>query len=623
MVVFGYKLKTHELITFVTLIFLILAIPVSVYLVKQTQIFKSKASGNFNVGVNIVGITHSGSDEINANLAEIARMGGKIVRVFAAKDQISNDEASQRLDSFLNRAQAYNISVIVSFIDFYGSGYRPQGTESFYTGNFNGIPLLNHDFFASGYKNSYMQFVQTIVSRNKSHSNIYAWEIGNELKDETDPGTFINFMRDVSSTVKRLDPNHSIASGMLNAGHTNLSPDALYGALPDINIVTIHMYNGDRSGTADADWAVANGRTVIDEEAGFSGNGDRSQQMRDEINYWRNHGVSALLQWGFIAKNLGDNGFGDRDFGMDTLWHTDYDNLFVLYQSYNGGSNPNPSPGASTPPGTGGSCNIGYQSPVLKDSCSSCIAGKDPNLADSMKRLNASKFSSCPTKDLLSYWCNGGISSQAMKDCIKWKKACGASCAGDWVMADAACNQDKCANCVLQNRDDILPFFRQNEWDVNCQNYTKIVNNWCGTNMDPAGCKEVKEGICRSSCVAGAVASPTPSPTPGISPSPSPSPSSSPTPSPSPSPSPTPTPSPSPTPTPTPTPSPSPSPTPSPRLSAEKVKFDLNNDNKINTVDVGIFKNIMRSGNYSQKYDFNMDGIINTMDYAIIVNNLK
>ncbi|KKQ85529.1 MAG: hypothetical protein UT04_C0002G0001, partial [Candidatus Daviesbacteria bacterium GW2011_GWF2_38_7] len=498
---FGYKLKLYELITFAILIILILAIPSSVYLVKKTQILKSKATSNFNVGVNIVGITHLGPDDMEANLAEIARMGGKVVRVFAPKDEVSHEVAAQRLDDFLSRAQRYGITVIVALIDFYGSGYRPQGTEGFYTDNFNGIPLLNHDFFAGGYRGAYKQFIETVVSRNKHHSNIYAWEIGNELKDDKSPETFIDFMKDIASTIKNLDPGHSIASGMLSAGHANLSPEALYNAVPDINIVTIHMYNGNRAGEQDTAWAQVNGKVFIDEEAGYSGSGDRTSQMRDEIEFWKSRGAAAILQWGFIAGGLGDNGFGDRDFGMDTIWHSDYNNLFSLYQSFNGGGNPAPPPG-------GGSCNIDYQSPSLKDSCSACLSSKDPGLAGSFKSLNPSKFNSCSTKELLAYWCNGGISPQAMKDCLKWKSACGASCAGEWVMADANC-QDSCSNCVLQYRDDILPFFLQNQWDVRCQNYSKIVSNWCG--IDPKGCSDVKNNNCKSSCSGGgATVSPSP-----------------------------------------------------------------------------------------------------------------
>lgn len=634
MVIFGEKLKLRELISLATLLFLIMAIPITVQLVKQQQIYKSRATGEFNIGVNMTGITHSGSGDIDANLAEVARMGGKIVRVFAARDHISHDKASRRLDYFLTRAQAYGISAIVVFIDFYGSGYRPQGTEGFYTDIWNGIPLLNHDFFAGGYQGSYKQFVETVVSQNKQHSNIYAWEMGNELKDDGDPATFVNFMRDVSSTIKNIDPTHQIASGMLSAGHTNLSPDALYGAVPDIDIVTIHMYNGDRAGTTDAEWAVSRGKVVINEEVGFSGSHDRTQQMRDEIDFWKSRGVAAILQWGFIARDLGDNGFGDRDVGMDTLWHTDYDSLFALYQSYNGGSNPNVSPGPIVSPGS--SCNIGYQADI-SDTCISCIKDKDPNLVSGIRNLNTSKFNNCSDKELINYWCNGGIGAQATNDCNSLKNSCSASC-GNTVATPSPVSsptsagsvggrvwEDLDGNKTINGSETPLGGIRVyldsalKSQTTNAQGYYTFdgvaegshmvlldlgdldSGNWTKTTPVTVSVN-VTAGM--QSNVAFGLRHPVSSSMPTLKPS------SFPTSTPKPSPSKIPTPTPSPFPT-------------IPLLSSDQVKYDLNSDNKVNSVDIGIFLTNWRNRNNLTSSEFNGDGVVNTVDYALLIKNFS
>ena len=299
----------------------------------------------FNVGFNVTGIIHYGYgdlfvyssfQDVDADLNEISRMGGKIIRVFVANNNISDSEAARRLDSFLTKAASYNISVIASLINFYGGeGFYPQGTQGYYTDNWNGIPLLNHDFFAGGYREEYLSFLRTVVTYNKDHSNIYAWEPGNELKDSNSPQTFVDFMKDVTWVINMLDPIHSVATGMINAGHTALTPDELYSALPDVDIITIHNYGGSHDGLSDVSWAVSHGKTVINEEMGLTGSGDRSSSTKQELDFWEGQGVKAMLQWGFLAQGLGDNGNGDRTYGMDTIWHTDYDQLAALFASYN------------------------------------------------------------------------------------------------------------------------------------------------------------------------------------------------------------------------------------------------------------------------------------------------
>lgn len=337
---------------------LILIIPLAIFLgltfftqFKKIGFFDSlytepllKAVSPFEIGFNITGITnfgygdslpYSSSSDIDTHLQAVKDSGGTIIRIFAANDLISNAEASRRLGVFLDKAATYNISVIVAFINFYDSGeFNPQGTQKYYTDIWNGIPLLGSEFFLGGYKNEYMDFVRTVVSENKNRTNIYAWQVGNELKYDKDPAVFISFMQDVTSTIRNLDPVHPISTGMINAAHTGLTPSQLYPNLPNIDVITVHGYNGDRSGEVDVDWALANGKKAIFSEIGFSGTGDRSPQMDTEIQFWKNKNIAAILQWGLIAKGLPDNGNGDKVFGMDTIWHTDYDKLVSVFKKY-------------------------------------------------------------------------------------------------------------------------------------------------------------------------------------------------------------------------------------------------------------------------------------------------
>ena len=295
------------------------------------------------IGFNVRGIIHYGypqllpnapAADIDADLKEIQRMNGTIVRVFVGNNQVSWQECANRLDAFLTKAQSYGISVIPTFIDLYQSKYYPSGTDGFYdraTGSGN---ILDDFFFQQGYTDAYKSFVQTVVTTNKNHPNIYAWEIGNELKDELNTANFVAFMQNVSATIKSLDPNHPVATGMLSAAHTGMLPQDLYSQLPQVDIITVHAYDGDRQGVPDVAWAVANGKTAILEEVGFTGTGDRSASMKNELAFWEGNGAKAALQWGLVAKGLSDNGDGDSTFGMDTIWHTDYAALAAIFNSF-------------------------------------------------------------------------------------------------------------------------------------------------------------------------------------------------------------------------------------------------------------------------------------------------
>jgi len=75
------------------------------------------------------------------------------------------------------------------------------------------------------------------------------------------------------------------------------------------------------------------------------------------------------------------------------------------------------------------------------------------------------------------------------------------------------CTPDKCAECILKARPDILPFYEDNGWGTGCNNQVRIVSNWCGPTVDPNACSALKSGQCASSCTAASAATATPAPT--------------------------------------------------------------------------------------------------------------
>lgn len=343
------RIRKGNLVSLFFIAIILVVIAISLIYSNQRKTLKSRAqesiyAPDFDIGFNVTGIIHygyelfpySGSTDIDKILSEMKKMGAKVIRVSVANKNINDTEAARRLDQFLTKAASYDISAIVFFINLYeDSSFYPFGVGDYYSVEWNGTHILSHSFFDGGFRIRFKPFVQAVVAANKHHANIYAWEIGNELKDESSPQTFINFMNEMSAMIKNIDPVHAVSTGMINAAHTALSPSDLYPNFSNIDILTVHAYNGERTGLPDFNWAVAHGKKIILEEVSFEGTGDRSKLLADELEFWRSHGAWAFLHWGFLAKGMGDNGNGDRAYGMDTIWHVvDYDKLFVLYSQY-------------------------------------------------------------------------------------------------------------------------------------------------------------------------------------------------------------------------------------------------------------------------------------------------
>ena len=293
------------------------------------------------VGMNLRGLPHYGSallpyanpSQIDAELAEVQRMGASAVRVFAAGHDADAATVAARLGVVLDSAAAHGLHVIAALTDFYATGFSPRGDDGFYdTSSGFPTPLLNAAFFAGGYTSNYLPWVRTVVARFAAHPALLAWELGNEIKCDPDHAAFAAFASAVTSTIRGLDPNHLVASGMITAAWmTTAEATALYSD-PDLDIITLHAYQGSRA--FDDSWlSTALSKPMILEEAGWS-SGDRPTEVGGDIAYWvGSRGARGYMQWGFTVV-VPDNGNGDTEYGMDHLWHAaDYDALFSTYAS--------------------------------------------------------------------------------------------------------------------------------------------------------------------------------------------------------------------------------------------------------------------------------------------------
>src|SRR5205823_7183124 len=119
-------------------------------------------------------------------------------------------------------------------------------------------PAPNNAWYASGYLSpyagfplSYKQYVQTVVTRYRGESAIFAWQLMNEPRDGDAPcdAAFYTFFSDMTSAIRGWDPNHLINSGtgtIYDPGfNCGTSPDTyrdIY-SLPNNNFSEFHDYN--------------------------------------------------------------------------------------------------------------------------------------------------------------------------------------------------------------------------------------------------------------------------------------------------------------------------------------------------------------------------------------------
>jgi hypothetical protein len=293
------------------------------------------------VGMNSAGLTHYGApplpfarvEQIAAELDELRRMGARVVRVFAAAEDAPHDVVAARLGRVLDLARERGLYVLVALTDFYASTpYHPQGDRRFYARDPRfPIDLLSPAFFRGGFREHYLPWARGLAARFADHPAVFAWELGNEIKCDDDHAAFIAFAREVSSALRAADPRHMITTGMITGRWaTDAEAREIY-RIPTIDFVTYHNYEGTME-FADFDYAVARDTTrpLIVEEAAFE-SGDRPARVDADLRaHVDGRGARGYMQWGFMSVTP-DNGNGDRRWGMDRVFHSDYDGLFRVY----------------------------------------------------------------------------------------------------------------------------------------------------------------------------------------------------------------------------------------------------------------------------------------------------
>lgn len=324
-----------------------------------------------HVGVNTVALVYHTDGELWRDLYYLRLAGVKQVRVFLANNRFTTDEVAARLERTLNIAY-YNhgIRLTVAFTDFYDStNYANEGRggkncvpgdEGYYTSG-----VLSRNWVLYGYTGPYKTFVTQIVRRFAGHPGVFAWEVGNEIKDSQvlNDDAILNFYADMTAVIKANDPNHLVATGMLSTRHLGLDEtrrQRLYSN-PNINYVTEHYYDpGDAAHLDDESLAARFNKPLVIEEYGVNQqyHGRDNVMPRVRQFFWNQLGgarkpADVVMIWG-VEFEFG-HGSGDALYGplqqnlvneYISLWQDwsrelDRQNQYVpnvaALRSYNGG----------------------------------------------------------------------------------------------------------------------------------------------------------------------------------------------------------------------------------------------------------------------------------------------
>jgi hypothetical protein len=272
------------------------------------------------------------SDRATSCAALRNEMKGRVARVFVSSLLAGPVETGDRLRDTIAVARTYDIYLIVCLTDMYNaSQMHPMGDNVYYTVPGAGYSMLNHEFWSSGYTVNYLPQVQYLVNRFKDEPRIFAWQLGNEIRDLSSTSTFITWCETVHDAIRAIDPHHMINPGVSRflAGFSSAQALALYDDRFDFLVG--HAYNGSDS-EDDTGIASTVGKPFIVGEAGFDSRyySDRPSQTNADISKWINRGARGYLQWGFMATSY-DIGDGDGYFGVDHALHGDWTPYMATY----------------------------------------------------------------------------------------------------------------------------------------------------------------------------------------------------------------------------------------------------------------------------------------------------
>lgn len=257
-------------------------------------------------------------------------LGMRVVRMHAAHNQIPDTTAL--VEKALDKIHAAGLLAIAVLNDSLGDReYYVPGEKQFHTEPLG--HLHKRYYHDQHYENTYIPFVQNLVTALKDHPGIFCWELGNEFAIHPQPATatdadaFLAFVQRSAGLIRSIDPNHLISIGLLNTGQ--IVPDnhdqfqfalQLYSET-NVDFGTVHFYQGqsleeDRAFIDLAALQQLDKPLIVEEFGSTVGHQNRVDFTRKRLNTWFNQGAVGFMQWG-VSLTGSDIDAGDLKHGLD------------------------------------------------------------------------------------------------------------------------------------------------------------------------------------------------------------------------------------------------------------------------------------------------------------------
>jgi hypothetical protein len=237
------------------------------------------------------GFLHPSIDPVQENIRYAAWMNAGAIRIFATDStQRSVNDATwlgNRIADVAPLLRQYDVKLIVALVN---NHQEVPGEPKNSTGMKDGYWQHLLPFFTGNWKGPYLDFSRNLIStvlNRGARDVILAWEYGNELNTQDDPPVVLDFMEQMHTEIRKLDPVTPIWPGTMGSHHLTPAWEyslarRLYCEGP-IDAYTLHTYDwidsdhpGDMPINEDLNFVVnypcANGRKlpVVIEELGTS-----------------------------------------------------------------------------------------------------------------------------------------------------------------------------------------------------------------------------------------------------------------------------------------------------------------------------------------------------------------
>ncbi|KAM3067307.1 hypothetical protein ACMFMG_005331 [Clarireedia jacksonii] len=246
---------------------------ISSYAKAAGSVFQINGKKTYFAGTNSywIGFLTSNSD-IDLVMSHLAASGLKVLRVWGFNDVTSTPDSNtvwfqsfvsgqqpvintganglQRLDYVVQSAQAHGISLIINFVNNWTDYGGMQAYATYY-----GLKAVTDWYTSAAAQAQYQKYIAAVVSRYKTSTAVFAWELANEPRCSGCATSVItNWASTTSKYIKSLDPNHMVTTGDEGFGLT-VANDTSYPfttgpglnftdllAIPTLDFATIHLY---------------------------------------------------------------------------------------------------------------------------------------------------------------------------------------------------------------------------------------------------------------------------------------------------------------------------------------------------------------------------------------------